>query len=284
MKEKYCMEKIKLKSRVFLAPMAGINDIAFRILCKKAGAGLTYTGMIHPLSREKLNLEDKPVLQIFAPNEKGVKEFIEKYEKDVEIFDFNLGCPAFIARKLNVGAFLSDLSVIESVLKTMKETTKKPVTVKMRKSDLTFKIAKIAEKYCDVIAIHPRTQEQGYSGKADVGFAEDLKKKVCIPVIYSGDADVNNISELLKKFDFVMIGRNAIGNPGIFAEVLGKKNEKQLWFERYLNLAEKYDTKLEIIKVHASNYVRGMVGAAKMRQRVMRVKSIDELRSVINKK
>ena len=80
---------LKLKNRIFLAPMAEVNDIAFRKLCLDAGAGLVFTGMINPLSKQEIDLGDKPALQLFSTNEKGIKEFIKKYESKVKLFDFN---------------------------------------------------------------------------------------------------------------------------------------------------------------------------------------------------
>src|SRR4030042_4834278 len=171
------IRRLKPKSKIFLAPMEEINDIAFRLLCKKAGAGLTYTSMVHPRTKQKIFLDDKPALQLFSSNEKGIKSFIKKYDKKVSLWDFNLGCPAKTAKKHGFGIYLKDLKTIEDILKIMRENTKKPVTVKIRKSPLSFELIKIAEKYCDAIAIHPRTQEQGYSGLPDLKFAEEVKSK-----------------------------------------------------------------------------------------------------------
>ncbi|MFW6283071.1 MAG: tRNA-dihydrouridine synthase family protein, partial [Minisyncoccales bacterium] len=175
-----------VKNRVFLAPMQEINDIAFRLLCKKAGSGVNYTGMIHPLSKEKIYLEDCPVLQLFGTSEKGIPEFMKKHDKKVLAWDFNLGCPAKNAKKHCFGFFMNHkLEDIETILKTMRKNTKKPLFVKLRKSKNTFKILKIAEKYCDAVCIHPRTQPQGYSGFADKDYALKIKNKTFLPVIYS---------------------------------------------------------------------------------------------------
>ena len=87
------ISNLKTKNRIFLAPMEEVNDIAFRLLCKTAGCGMTYTGMICPLTQQEINLEDSPILQLFCASEDGIKEFIEKYEDKVSGWDFNLGCP-----------------------------------------------------------------------------------------------------------------------------------------------------------------------------------------------
>ena len=101
---KYSIGNLKLKSRIFLAPMLEPNDIAFRLLCKKAGCGLTYTGMTSPLSKAKLNLDDNPALQLFGNGEIGIRKFIKKYDKNVSLWDFNLGCPSKLSKKLGHGA------------------------------------------------------------------------------------------------------------------------------------------------------------------------------------
>ena len=100
------IRNFKPTNRIFLAPMEEVNDIAFRLLCKKAGCGLTYTGMIHPLTQQKFNLDDSPALQLFCINSKGIHEFIKKYDDKVTLWDFNLGCPAKSARKHGFGSFL----------------------------------------------------------------------------------------------------------------------------------------------------------------------------------
>src|SRR3989344_2106129 len=222
----YKIGSLRLKNRVFLAPMAEMNDIAYRLLCKRAGAGLTYTGMVNPRTEQKLILDDKPAIQLFCVNDVGVEKFIKKYEKKASLFDFNLGCPSKVARRIGFGAFMNHkLEMIEKILRVMRQATKKPITIKLRKTKNTEKIIKIAEKYCDAICIHPRTIQQGYSGNPDVGFALMVKKKTKLPVIYSGNVNLGNVTELLEKFDFVMIVRAALGNPSIFAKITEKNKE-----------------------------------------------------------
>jgi len=277
----YKIGNLKLENPYFLAPMVGINDIAFRILCKDAGAGLTYTGMINPLTREKIILDDMPAIQLFSTDEKGIAEFIKKHDDSAKLFDFNLGCSARTAKEKGFGAFLpKKLETIEKILRTMKDSTKKPLTIKLRKSSNTLKIVKIAEKYCDAICIHPRTIKQGYSGKADISFAERLKKKISLPLIYSGDVDEKNADELLKKFDFVTIGRNAMGYPNIFAKLTGKKPVYD--FEVYLKLALQYNLNFSHIKSQAICFTKYKENAGELRERLTKTKKLDDLRKVIN--
>lgn len=269
----------KPKNRFFLAPMLEPNDIAFRLLCKKAGCGLTYTGMINPLSKQKVFLDDKPAIQIFCTHAKGIKEFIKKHEKRAVLFDFNLGCPSTLAEKLGFGSFLhKDISKIEEILKTMGESTKKPITIKIRKSERALEIIKMASKYVDAVCIHPRTQKQGYSGEPDLEFAIKIKKEINLPIIYSGNVNLKNAKELLETFDFVMIGREAIGNPGIFSTLIGKKNK--INFSNYLKLVKKYNLYFRQIKYQAINFTKGMENAREKRNILSKAKIIDDLKKV----
>lgn len=273
------IKNLQLENPYFLAPMAEINDIAFRELCKKAGSSLCYTGMINPLTQQKLDLEDKPAIQLFSTDEKGIKEFIKKHEKDASLLDFNLGCPAKNARKLGFGSFMHHkLEDIERILKEMRDSTDKPITVKLRKSKNILQIIKLANRYCDAICIHPRTQEQGYSGIADVSYAEKIKKKTTLPVIYSGDVDESNAAKLGKKFDFLMIGRRAMGNPNIFAKLTG--SESRFDFSDWIALAHKYKLKFSQIKLQAMNFTKGAIGSKDMRRRLILAKSVKDIKEI----
>lgn len=275
------IRNLKLKNKFFLAPMLEPNDTAFRILCKKAGAALCYTGMINPLSKKKLILDDKPAVQIFCNSVNGVSGFIKKYDKKARLWDLNLGCPSDVAEKLGFGSYLKDIDVVEEILKTIRKATKKPLTIKIRKSVNAEKIIKIAEKYCDAVCIHPRTKEQGYSGKADLKFALKIKKMTKIPVIYSGDVDENNFEKLLKKFDYVMIGRKAIGNPLIFSKLTGKKLKKKIELSDYLKLAEKYCLPFRQVKMQAMWFTRGMKNSRSLRRKLALSKDIDGIKKIL---
>lgn len=272
------MKKLPFKNKILLAPMEEVNDIAFRLLCKKAGAGLTYTGLTSPLTKQKIELQDKPALQLFATNTKGIKKFIKKYDKQVSMWDFNLGCPAKNARKKGFGSFLKDLKIIEKILKTIKESTKKPVTIKFRKSNISFEIIKIAEKYCNAICIHPRTQSQGYSGKSDIEFAKKIKQQTKLPVIYSGDIDEKNYKKFLKDFDYIMIGRKAIGNPNIFSKLNNKKTNYN--FNDWLKLAKKYNLHFRQIKFQAMNFSKGKRNSRKLRNKIAQCKTLKEIKNL----
>lgn len=276
MKPKYKLGKFKLKNRIFLAPMEEVNDIAFRLLCKKAGAGLTWTELSSPLNPKPLNLDDKPILQIFAISTKNIKEFIKKYNKKVSGWDFNLGCPAKLAKKHGFGAYLIDLKIIEEVLKTMRQSTKKSIIVKIRKSPIAFEILKIAEKYCDAIGVHPRTKEQGYAGEPDLSFALEIKSKSRIPVIYSGNVNEKNYEKFLKDFDFVMVGRASIGHPEIFAKIT-KNTKFKTSIKDYIKLAMKYNLSFKQIKFQTMNFTKGLDNSRKARAGMIYAKDLEGL-------
>jgi tRNA-dihydrouridine synthase len=275
----YKIGSLKLKNRFLLAPMLEPNDIVFRLLCKKAGCALTYTGMISPLSKKDIILDDKPGVQIFGNSEKGIKAFMKKHDKNVSLWDFNLGCPSKLAKKLQHGAFMSEeVLTIKKILKEMRESTKKPITIKMRKSRNTYEIAKISQEYVDAIGIHPRTISQGFSGKPDYDFALNLKKIVSVPVIYSGDVNEKNAKEILKDFDFVFIGREAIGNPNIFSKLTNKKIKYN--FNDYLKLAKKYKLPFRQIKMQAMWFTKGLKNAKEMRRQLIKMKTVEEINNI----
>ena len=255
------------------------NDIVFRLLCKKTGCALTYTGMINPLSKQKLILDDKPAIQIFCNNTNGIKSFIKKYDKGASMWDFNLGCPSKLSKRLEHGAFMhGEIKNIEEILKVMRQSTKKPISIKLRKSKNALKIVKLAEKYVDAIAIHPRTADQGYSGEPDLKFAERLKESTNLPIIYSGNVNERNAKDLLKKFDFLMVGREAIGDPNIFSRILGRK--ETVSFKDYLRLAKKYGLYFRQIKMQAMNFTKGSQSAKKRRRELIQAKTITDIESL----
>jgi tRNA-dihydrouridine synthase len=272
---------LKLKNRFLLAPMLEPNDIVFRLLCKKAGCALTYTGMVSPLSKQKLVLDDKPAIQLFGNSEKGIENFIKKYDKKVSLWDFNLGCPSKLSKRLKHGAFMhEDLELIERIFKIMRASTKKPVTVKLRKSNNAIEIAKLAEKIgFDAVGIHARTFGQGYSGEPDYDFALKLKKSISIPVIYSGDVNEKNSKKILKDFDFVFIGRAAIGDPGIFSR-LNEKTSK-IGFKDYLKLAKKHKLFFRQMKYQGMNFSKGIDGAKKTRRKLVDAKNVSDIEGII---
>ena len=279
----YRIGNLKLKNRFLLAPMLEPNDVAFRLLCKKAGCGLTYTGMVSPLSKQKMELDDKPAVQLFGNSSRGIESFIKKYDSKVSLWDFNLGCPSKLSKRLEHGAFMhDDIEMIEDILKVMRSATDKPVTIKLRKSDNAIEIAKMAEEIgVDAIGIHARIFGQGYGGDVDYDFALKLKKAVSIPVIFSGNVNEDNAKNILKDFDFVFVGREAIGNPGIFARLSG--NKVKVGFEDYLKLAKKYKLFFRQVKYQAMNFTKGLKNAKVLRLGLIGAKSVSDIEAVMGK-
>lgn len=269
---------LPVKNKVFLAPMEEVNDPAFRLICKKAGAGLTWTPLTSPRSPKELILDDKPILQLFANNTKGIKDFMEKYDEKVSGWDFNLGCPATNAKKHKFGSYLEDKEMVEKIIKLMRKNTNKPLLMKIRKSPLAYDFLKIAETYCDAISIHPRTRNQGYSGEPDIKFAQELKQKSKIPVIYSGNVDETNYKEFLNVFDFVMIGRKAIGHPEVFSKIAKTPFKKS--FKNYLILAKKYNLPWRTIKFQAMQFTKGDRNSRSKRLEIFKTSSLEELKNL----
>jgi len=276
----YKIGNLVLKGRVLLAPMLEPNDIAFRLLCKRAGCGLTYTGMVSPMSKQKLILDDRPALQLFGNSVRGIVSFMKRYDSEVSLWDFNLGCPSKLSKKLGHGACLNDLNVIESILKVMRTNTRKPVTIKIRKSKNTLEIVRMAERVgVDAVCIHARTIGQGYSGEVDYEFALRVKKALNISVIFSGDVNEKNINNILKDFDFVMVGRAAIGKPGIFSEF--SKKRVAVGFGEYLKLAKRYGLFFRQVKYQAMNFTKGVVGGKRMREALVGTGSVGEIEDIV---
>ncbi|MGV8141773.1 MAG: tRNA dihydrouridine synthase DusB [Candidatus Woesearchaeota archaeon] len=306
----------KLQSKVFLAPMAGINDIAFRLLCIENNAGAVYTEMVsaNALARNNKATEfmlestekEKPViLQLFGQNTeniiKAARIISENY--DFDAIDINFGCPATKIIKEGAGSALLNRpnKIGEMIQKTVK-VSNVPVTAKIRaginfKNIVAVKVAKaIADNGASAIAVHGRVAIQGYAGKANWNYIKDVKDAVDIPVIGNGDVDSPDSALKMMKdtgCDYVMIGRAARGNPLLFKQCddflkhksyeryTVKDNIKQ--FYRYLELAKEFDVNFKFIKVHANYFTKGIKGGAKIRDQMARVKTIDEIKELFDK-
>jgi len=265
---------------IYLAPMDNINDAAFRMICKKAGAKRTYTNMVFLDLNQKLYLQDKPIIQIVCKDEKRLASFMKKYDSKVSGWNLNLGCPGKLAEDGRYGAFLTDTKIIEKILIIMRDNTKKTLSVKLRKTPITKKIIRIANKYCDEIVIHPRTTKQGYMDVPDIKFAKSLRKETNLPIIYSGNINEKNCDRFLDYFDGVMIGRNAIGNPEIFSKLC--KNKKKINFLNYLEFASKYKIPFLQVKFQAINFNNRIPGGERYILKILKAKNIRRLRYMFN--
>lgn len=237
------IKDIILENNVFLAPMAGVTDMPFRVLCKEEGCGLTYTEMVsakamHYNDKKTSGIaqifdEEKPTaIQIFGSEPKILAEIAYKLnDSDAVLIDINMGCPATKIIKNGEGsALMKNPPLIFQIVKEVVNASIKPVTVKIRKGwdeELinAVEVAKIIEEAgAAAVTVHGRTREQQYSGVADWDIIKKVKEAVNIPVIGNGDiVDAQSAKKILEftGCDGIMIGRGAQGNPWLFREIVG---------------------------------------------------------------
>ena len=237
--------------RIFLGPMAGVTDMPFRILCKEQGADLIYTEMVsakgihynnsNTKDMLKVDERERPVaIQLFGSEPDIMAETAKRIEElNFDIFDINMGCP--VPKVVNNGegsALMKNPVLAGQIVSAVVNAVKKPVTVKFRKGFSSEdrnapEFARIMEECgADAVAVHGRTREQYYSGKADWDIIAEVKQNVKIPVI--GNGDIFSPSDALRMFEYtgcdaIMIARGAQGNPWIFGEIkkyLGDDPEK----------------------------------------------------------
>ena len=299
----------KIKSKLILAPMQGVTDVAFRIVCKELGAGICYTeficadALLHTKKVFDVVSVERPVVtQIFGSDVKKLFSAGKFLEGKTDVIDLNIGCPASKVLALGGGgALLKSPKKVEEILEKL-NTLKTPISCKIRlgvddKHINCLEIAKIAEKAgCCAIAVHPRTLVQGYSGKADWGYIKKIKENVSIPVIGNGDVNSELDAERMLNTtgcDYVMIGRAAMKDPFIFRRTnYYLKNhslmkevsflEKIKLLDHYSQLARKYncynDSRLKELVMQFS---KGFYGSTKLRLDLTRVKGAEEILNMV---
>ncbi|MEM3007898.1 MAG: tRNA dihydrouridine synthase DusB [Candidatus Nitrosotenuis sp.] len=308
----------KFSSRAFLAPMAGVSDVALRMLCKEMGAGLVVTELtsIHAIiaKEHQLKQQNKQINEFieFSQNEKPIAiqlfgsdlEALEKAAKIVEpyfdLIDYNMGCPApHITQQMAGGALLQNENLTRKIFRILVSSVKKPVTLKMRagvENQLVFKkIAKIAqEEGIQMITLHARTVKQGYAGKSNWDLIRELKETVDMPVVGNGDITTpEHAKQMLDQTgcDYVMIGRAAMGNPFIFKQINDylstasyqklQPNYKIKAFCKYLDYAALHKIKFTNMKQQAMRFTKGLVGGAQLRSKIMHASTVDELKAIM---
>lgn len=254
---------VKLKNNLILAPMAGITDRAFRVICEKFNPGLVCTEMISSKglfyndekTKELLNMKDetRPIAaQIFGSDPECMAYAAKYVSQYADIVDINMGCPAPKVVKNGDGSkLLLNLPLAEEIIKAVVQNSSVPVTVKFRtgwdtNNIVAVDMAKIAEKAgAKAITIHGRTRSEFYSGKANWDIIKQVKEAVSIPVF--GNGDVTNADDAKKMFDEtnvdgIAIGRGSLGTPWVFKEIVENLNGE------IFNISN--DQRLQIIKEH----------------------------------
>lgn len=302
---------LEFKNNVFLAPMAGITDMAFRKICKEYGAELVYTEMVSSKGMyykdEKTNLlteiadEERPVaVQIFGSDPDIMAVAAEKISEYADLIDINMGCPAPKVVKNDDGSKLMlNLDLVDKITEKVVNASKVPVTVKTRKGwddehTSAVDIAKICEKNgVAAIAIHGRTRNQFYTGKADWDIIAEVKNSVSIPVIGNGDVvDLESAKRMFEytKCDGIMIGRAAIGNPWIFKSIAEGLEYRPTPAEIHDVIIRHYNNLIELkgeyvavreMRKHISYYIKGLPNATEMRRKINETTEKQEVFKII---
>lgn len=311
---------IETKNNVFLAPMAGVTDLVFRVICKEMNCGMVYSEMVsakgvqhnNKNTKELLKVDERerPVaMQMFGSDPEIMAEMARKLNEyeDIDILDINMGCPAPKIVKNGEGSALTlNPKLVGKIISAVSKASEKPVTVKFRKGFddqhlNALEIGKIAEESgAKAVTIHGRTREQYYAGKADWDIIKALKEEIkTIPVIGNGDIftpeDAKNMLEYTG-CDAVMIGRGSQGNPFIFKRTVeylenGILLPEPTWEDR-LDVAEKHmdmlaDYKGEVIGIremrkHLGWYIKGLPHSAEMRVKINATSGRENMREVLN--
>jgi len=303
---------VELENNIILAPMAGITDLPFRIICKEFNPGLVVTEMTSSRAifyndektKKLLNVagEKRPIsAQIFGSDEESMAYAAKYVSAFADIVDINMGCPAPKVVKNGDGSkLLLDLEKAERIIKAVVSSSDAPVTVKFRKgwdndNIVAIEFAQMAERAgAKALTIHGRTRTEYYSGKSDLEIIKMVKQSVSIPVI--GNGDIINEESAKKMFEYtgvdgIMVGRASLGNPWIFRNIIhyltqGEKlekptNEEKLKIiKKHIELAIKEKGEyiaIREMRKHISAYTKNMPNSSEFRGEINKLDSKEEL-------